>query len=528
MKRFLKWLFSWRTARRFLIGIAVLVTLYAVFCAEEDWRGKHEWNQYRQQLEAQGVQLNLAAFNPKPVPDDQNFAATPIVQSWFVRWTGTGPRKFWSQEDNYGRVYDQVSPDRAYQTNGNRRFMDLVAWETAFDALRSGKTNSNRTFFKSDRLDLASRAKAAPAVLEGLKTNEAIFAELHAATSRPYVRYPIAYNLDDPWSILLPHLGNLRNVCRRLQLKACAELALGNRQDALEDIKLMLYLGDSVKDEPFLVSQLVRIACLQLVIQPVWEGLAEHAWSEAQLQELQARFQQYNFVADMNTALDGERAAGVLTPELFRKEGLGLLFDLTGSGSATPYDKGVANLFGHIIPLGWYSMEQLSYCRLFQVEIEGGFDPANRRVSPSRLESNADALEHAIHGNGTAGDVFAAMFIKHRVLSAILMPALNKTAYRAATAQAAADQAALACTLERYRLANSTFPETLDALVPRFMSALPHDVITGEPYKYRRTNDGEFVLYSVGWNEKDDGGVPGKTLFDEKEGDWVWQYPPVQ
>jgi hypothetical protein len=43
--------------------------------------------------------------------------------------------------------------------------------------------------------------------------------------------------------------------------------------------------------------------------------------------------------------------------------------------------------------------------------------------------------------------------------------------------------------------------------------------------KYRRTDNGSFVLWSVGWNEKDDGGVPGKTLFDEKQGDWVWTYP---
>ena len=50
-------------------------------------------------------------------------------------------------------------------------------------------------------------------------------------------------------------------------------------------------------------------------------------------------------------------------------------------------------------------------------------------------------------------------------------------------------------------------------------------MLTGEPYKYRRTEDGRFVLYSVGWDEKDDGGVPGKTLFDEKQGDWVWEYP---
>jgi len=92
--------------------------------------------------------------------------------------------------------------------------------------------------------------------------------------------------------------------------------------------------------------------------------------------------------------------------------------------------------------------------------------------------------------------------------------------------QTVADQAAIACALERYRLANGQFPENLEALVPRFISQLPHDVITGGPYKYRLMKDGAIRTLFRGWNEKDDGGVPGKTLFDEKEGDWVWQYPP--
>jgi len=61
--------------------------------------------------------------------------------------------------------------------------------------------------------------------------------------------------------------------------------------------------------------------------------------------------------------------------------------------------------------------------------------------------------------------------------------------------------------------------------VPRFLSQLPKDALTGDAYKYRRTADGQFVLYSVGWDEKDDGGMVGDSLFDEKEGDWVWQYP---
>jgi hypothetical protein len=110
-------------------------------------------------------------------------------------------------------------------------------------------------------------------------------------------------------------------------------------------------------------------------------------------------------------------------------------------------------------------------------------------------------------------------------MARVLLPALYKIPLRAAAAQTAVDEAAIACALERYRLANGQFPENLDRLVPKFISQLPNDVISGEPYKYHRTADGQFALYSFGWNETDDGGVPGKTLFDEKDGDWVWQYP---
>ena len=49
--------------------------------------------------------------------------------------------------------------------------------------------------------------------------------------------------------------------------------------------------------------------------------------------------------------------------------------------------------------------------------------------------------------------------------------------------------------------------------------------------KYRREADGQFVLYSVGLDGVDDGGV---TVFkkglkrptaDPEHGDWVWKYP---
>jgi len=87
--------------------------------------------------------------------------------------------------------------------------------------------------------------------------------------------------------------------------------------------------------------------------------------------------------------------------------------------------------------------------------------------------------------------------------------------------------ARVACALERCRLVQGAYPETLDALAPRFIASLLNDVIGGQPLKYRRTDDGLFALYSVGWNGTDDGGkvvfrTNSKVSIDYDKGDWVW------
>jgi hypothetical protein len=48
------------------------------------------------------------------------------------------------------------------------------------------------------------------------------------------------------------------------------------------------------------------------------------------------------------------------------------------------------------------------------------------------------------------------------------------------------------------------------------------------PLKYHRTeNNGQFALYSVGWNGTDDGGTifmrsKWNVVIDLDRGDWVW------
>jgi len=509
--RFFRWLFSWRGVRRILIVLAWTATIIALLYAEENWRGRRKWNTTRKQLEARGEQLDFKAFIPKPIPDDQNFAATPLIQSWF-------PRNSQTWEDNYSKVIGKITSPKGRSDKGNRHFIDLVAWETALKARESGELERAEKF-QSDNLDRESRAKAAPAVLAGLKDCEPQLAELRTASQRPRALYPVVYKLDDPWGILLPHLAAIKAVCQRLQLSACAKLAAGQSESALADVKLILYLADSIKDEPTIISQLVRRACVEIAVQPIWEGLAEHAWNDAQLQELQTRFQSYNFLGDLDRPCDAERAAGILTADLLYKRTYNVSYLAEVQSDTSPGKSTLEYLVARFAPHGWFYQEQANYCRLYDLQLSGTFDAEKRRVYPRQMETRDREFERAM----TGGALYNAL-VKHQYLSGLLLPSLGRLPLRAATGQTEVDQAILACALERHRLAKNNFPEKLEALVPQFLSRLPNDLLSGESYKYRR-DDGQFVLYSIGWNEKDDGGTPGEILFAEKQGDWVWRYP---
>ena len=526
--------FGGRWLRPTLVCLGSWAVMLAIFYAEEDWRGQRDWNRYRQAAEARGESLDFRAYVPKPVPQAENFAASDIVQSWML----DAPI---FANDLYSRAEGHIYADNRKAAPYHRQFTDLVAWQLAFDALQAGGLTPNTPptrrppsslpqqsslptsqNFHTDKTDLPSRTLAAPAVLEGLKANEEDFTELRLASARPYSRFPVQYGLENPALTRLPHLAKIKAVCQRLSLRACAELAAGQSDKAADDVKLMLYLADALKTEPFQISYLVRAANFQIAIQPVWEGLAEHRWTEAQLQELQARFQHYDFLADLDQSLKVDRAFIIWEIDVLKKNGLGSggylgsAEEIDGMGPRMQF----LNLVGRLMPAGWYDFERLNLGTLFDLQMKEAMNAAQARVFPGQIASNSLRLQASSEATGLYS------FLHHRAFATLFVPPLSGTPIKAAVPQTAANQAAISCALERYRLAKGQFPEKLESLTPQFISRLPNDVITGQPYKYRRTGDGQFLLYSVGWNEKDDGGVPGTHgLYDEKEGDWVWDYP---
>ncbi len=513
--RLFHWLVSWRMLGRVMVVVGALATLVVLFYAEENVRGKHAWNQYRQQLEAKGEKLDFWAFVPPPVPDDQNFTMTPFLAPLF----DFNPKPL---ESGQSLWRDTNGFQRANEFAKELNSVRSPAWArgqfTDFQASimkPKGITSSTKT--------ASTRAESAEEVLQILKKYDAVFDELRTASQRPHARFNVKYTNEFAPSTLLPHLNFVGHAVAAFQLRASAELALIQPDAAWSDTRMSLYMADTLKDEPFIISELVRSGLVQRSIQPIWEGLAEHKWSEAQLREMEQRLGQIAILTP--TAMRGELAYTVLTIDQMRTqaENEWRMWTLPFAKTEIPH---------FLIPDGWFYQNQLAIIRSYVELVLPVIDEPNR-VFPAKAVANEEIIKKEYDGGFSP----YRFLIKPFLLGEEMDMALFEAERKIALGQTRVNEAIVACALERYRLANGQFPETLNAISPQFLEKMPLDVITGEPLKYRRTTDGQFVLYSVGWNAKDDVGTlawgrgklhtnhDNSPTEDTKLGDWVWQYP---
>jgi len=534
---FVRWLCCWRNVKRFLFGVACLLTLIALAYVVENTRGHYAWKNFQQAAAAKGERMDLASIIPPPVPDAENFAMAPLfegLRNWmdreYVR-THTGPGGF----TNVNRFCFT-----AYRTNGIRGTLKMGNWTKAE---RTDLISWQRYYRDPDWHGVVERTNATPAsvgmptadpnstkparatnefattpqpqspaadVLLALSKYDAVLEELREAARRPQSRFPLHY--EENFAVLLPHLGYMKAASQFLAVRAVAELDSGQSEQALADVTLSIRLVESMKGEGILISHLVRVASTHLTVQPVWEGLADRRWNDAQLAALDADLGRIDFLYDYLTAMRGERVVALEGVDFVRRTRNRSLFFTEASAWSEAWHEALWKL----MPSGWFDQNKVRMGRLHLLFLPT-VDQAGRVVSPTKDRQSEEILQQALIPV-TPYNMFAAM----------LLPAGFRFSEKCAQAQTSVGLARVACALDRYRLAHGAYPEKLDSLTPQFLSQLPHDVINGQPLKYHRTDDGQFVLYSVGWNETDDGGQVGLTAkgdHDWRKGDWVWRYP---
>jgi hypothetical protein len=511
---------GWRILRRILIALAMLATLIAILYAEEDWRGKRAWENYKREWEAKGEKFDWQAFVPPAVPDDQNFFTAPIFTNM-----RSGKIVMSPYGDDGGPDFHPDASRSGYAIY--REYMtDFQAWQNYYrnptnlhtvveEIWTNGDflTQTNYLNHAADEFPIASQPQTpAKDVLLALSKFDSAVEELRQASQRPYAGIPLNYQDGvERAKELLPVLAELKRCTQLLQLRASAELADGQNEKALSDVKLLLYLNNSLRSSPFLISHLVRIAIVAINVQPIWEGLAEHKWSDEQLIALDAELTKLDFLSDYEFTMRGDRAFAIASFENQRRTREAI--------SSKPDGFGLITNKLTLMPSAFFYQNKMAYARVIQQWALPLVDTNSRVISPTALQQTEKLA-----------DAERKHYSPYKIHALMLFPALGAYAKKTTSIQSQVDLARVACALERYRLAHGEYPEMLDTLAPQFIGKLPHDIINGQPLHYRRTDDGNFVLYSIGWNETDDGGEvvirKGGSTVDSEKGDWVWQYPP--
>jgi hypothetical protein len=554
-----------------LIRLGVLAGLVLLFYVVENWRGKRAWETHKRELEARGESFDPKAFFPPMVPDAENILKVPGFDVWLTRGhKGHDPKKLkpllpslqdarplkrpplfelhiWLDSDGappadaipaarlsslddllrLAGVRAFAAPDDGGVILGSRpdlkprRFIvrmagkpDLSTPEKVgklFPASRIGirlELTDEKNVFRGSGLSVL----VAEDVLELFRQHAAEVDAFREAFRRPHARFDNDLS-DDPLTWPIVNSVFTLTIAQTMSAHAKACLLLGRPGAAMSDLailaRLMTYLRESSSS---LWSAMIVAAIAGLYVDVVADGMSEGLWQEPQWIEIQQQLGGFELLKDVTQASRfGERAVSNVFFETLSKAGVAAFLDREFWAGMLDRPSLSFYLF---VPRGWFYQNQLLNSHLTQQFLDA-VDVKGQLIDPAKVGA-------ATH---TRDQAFERM-TPYNVLANVMSPNYIKVFQNLAAQQTQINLARVACALERHRKANGGYPDSLAVLAPAFIDIVPHDIVNGQPLKYRRTEEGRYLLYSVAWNCKDDGGrSAGPNLSSRDSADWTWPAP---
>ncbi len=262
---------------------------------------------------------------------------------------------------------------------------------------------------------------------------------------------------------------------------------------ALDSCLAILAVARGIGDDPWLISQLIRMAGVAITVGATERTLA---WTggcdDAKLAELDKAFAAEADVPRLFHALRGERA---------------MFYRICENIDSGAMDAGAIT----DTPRSAFSRLQSAPIRARIPENQAvGLDMYNRMIAAAKLPPGR-ARSVAL---GAVEDELMQQFRRSRyfgplsphILVGLLMPAVYKMNESDTRTVASLNAARVAVACERHRQTTGAYPTTLDELPKELLPAVPTDPFSGNPILYKKLPDGA-VAYSVGGDGIDDGAV---------------------
>lgn len=527
-----------------LLGISlvfVMVISIVLFYVIENTSGRKAWERYVQWYEAKNqtaasdqekVYLWIENILPPPVDEEKNFANHPLFKAVFhCAENGSSlreeedleePLKTWAKVlDGYDIWKNWTGKPssldfRRMDIRKKHPSADLKELEVFANRIKTKRFNEGefQTILKElkeqqkiDENALISKKVNALMLLQELESGLAGYEEMRKALKNyPQCCYPFEY--EKGLVAIEPHLSLLRSLAFYANLQASADLILKKSSDeAFQDTMFSMDIADTLSSGLLsLISIMVKVQIYANSLNVIWEGIESDYWSLENLKQFQEHLESVDFLKEFRMSFVVDRCLWNATFSTNKGTSLSVIND----------DNGERVTLSVIVPRGWVYRGMLGYNKKADLVLTL-FDMKNECLNMDVFPSVFQDLEEENYGEESNNPIRDA-FLLNNFLE--LTPNYFDIIRSISSTQFLINSAQIACALERYRLENKKYPNSLEELgdlLPK--DKVPLDWMEHKAPKYRLTDSG-YVLWNNGWNRTDEGGIRGKST---KEGDWVWE-----
>jgi len=469
--------------------LVAIPILFILFYIEEDWRGARDWAACQRDLAAKGETLDLRQLIPPGNPAD-DLSKVPIFAPLFEKDNDSADLSIKKLDIGLGEKSSMLPKLGGFQVNHP---VDLEAWQKFYRSLpQAGLSPSPQT--------------PARDILQALSVFDSSMAQIDTAMSNPNAYWPTNYT--PPFLTEFSCVTHTIAFAKILQLRAIAHLENHETDLAEKDYLFSFHLHQPLAKRCFFIDYLVMIGVRAIDESILWEGLRRHAWSDAQLHQMESTLGANDILAFAQQAIRTDRAESLDTMKYVQKGHYDQLVTMSKEDNLkSAFGEFEMLVFLHVRPSGW-GKQELAY---LSNKMQNGIDS---------IDHSRGTLDSDFYKNLTDSKTWPAWKKVNFLMPAILLVPLDKLGVNVARAETYRRLARLACRLEEYRIAHRAYPDKLDDL-PDLPAHLNQEVLSQQPLQYHRQGDG-YQLYSLGWNQKDDGGTYNA---DPQQGDWPWPSP---
>jgi hypothetical protein len=347
---------------------------------------------------------------------------------------------------------------------------------------------------------------------------------------------PIAFEPVIRGDVLLPHLVALEHLVRIFASRALLDLREDRPAAAWTNLLATTRLATQWRPESAEGSQFVRFESMERVEHATWQLLQAEGFTDEQLLILQREWTGTSLFDGLAETAALARARMTQFCRSGRDPVPGTMNPPTLQGYSYALVRWPVQFFRGVRAEANYRRRGVYDDEValmhYYVEREKNLRRAIAAASWKEMRLLPDAQEVPFFETPGPSIMQAVMSLHY--MRASSRHGTGTLMARAADAEARRRLLITVLALERFRLQEGIYPESLSQLTPRFLDELPIDFMDGQPLRYRRTEGGSFLLYSVGLDCEDNGGrIPdpgpdwGLQRFPGQQpgSDLVWPLP---